>query len=814
MSTATRWLLLLAVIPYFFSCTFRPLLNKRDSGSPQNPENRLTGDTLVFTPGVYVRFSERLEKDLAAGDTLPPETALQLLENDYRELQRFSSVGEDTSFWELKRQYTTELTRAADALLGYPEAPQELSLLLAAEQNDTPLTAEWEPEAGRYSEAELDSLVYALIHIREENVLEDIPDADHARVEQRIKFLTNGGRKVFSKWLARSSRYIPFLRTILRRHNLPEDLVYLAMIESGFSTKAYSWAHAAGPWQFIGSTARVFGLKRDYWVDERYDIIKSTNAAARFLRLLYDRYDDWYLAFAAYNCGPQRVDRALKYHQTRDYWQLWTLPRETRNYVPMFLAARRIAENPEKYGFHDIAYQDSLLLDTVTVKGSYSLREIASRLHIDRQLLQSLNAQLLRGVTPPSDAGYHLYLPRGKHAEFYAALPELKKAKTSGIVSRHKVRWGESLSTIARRFGVSVASLQRANNLHNSNIRAGQTLLIPGPQWRAGGNTRPGGEKTSYHVKRGDTLGEIAARFGVRVRDIRNWNGMRSNRIYAGQKLTIYTAGGPQKSGTAGGKTSTAQTSTKTPKGDFHLVKSGETASEIASRYSISLKQLRNWNHLSRNYTIKAGQKLRVAPPGEEASSGTPQAHTAGSTDTPRYYTVRKGDIPSRIARRHGITLQQLRAWSHLDRKSTIYPGQRLRVSAGRKQKSADSQTPTDIKKLSVTHTVQPGETAGSIAQRYGITLAELKSWNHITNANKLLPGQVLLVNRPQTNGAEIYTEYLVKNGDSLWEIARRHGVSVQQLQSWNGLDNSHALQPGERILIKKGSQNEQNRDD
>lgn len=634
----------------------------RDESGTSAPERSLlypdTTELLeacIFAPDDYLYYCRLLEQTLIQRDTIDLDLIYGDMERQYGEIQRFTNVA-DSALLELKRQYTRELTAMAGVMLGL-EGIERVNVLLDEELYDiTP--SDWEQDFTRYSTADLDSIVYDLIHIPPDLQMTDIPDAQHELVAAKVKFLTGPGSKSFRRWLSRSTRYIPLLKEIIAEYNLPPDLVYLAMIESGFSTKAYSWAHAAGPWQFIGSTAKIFGLKRDYWIDERYDPIASTHAAAKFLRLLYNRYQDWYLAFAAYNSGPGRVDRALRRHDTRDYWQLWSLPRETRNYVPMFLAARQIARDPERFGFADIDYQPPVAQDTVLVEGGYRLQDIAGAIGVEAQLLKELNPAFLREVTPPGDQLSLLKLPAGTRGQFLAGLAGIPKAADTRIATRHKVRYGETLSSIALRYGISVRTIKQANNLSNSRIFAGQTLVIMDantPIQSGGGQgfTKNGGEATRYRVKRGDTLSEIALRYGLSVSMIRKWNGIgRRGDIYAGQNLVLYlNSNGPAANAVTEGEWL------------IHTVTRGENASLLAERYQVSLSDLRSWNQLDRKMILQIGQKLKVG-------------HNQGSQVIE--YQVRAGDSLWLIAERHNVTTANLIKWNNLGRDDTIFPGDKL----------------------------------------------------------------------------------------------------------------------------------------
>ncbi len=371
------------------------------------------------------------------------------------------------------------------------------------------------------------------------------------RVKTMIKLFQERKHKEFQTWLDRYSLYASTIRPILASYGLPEELIYLAMIESGLNTKAYSYAHAVGPWQFISATGRRYGLKRDWWVDERRDVVKSTHAAAKYLKDLYDEFDDWYLAMASYNTGEARVRRTIRREGHRDYWRMITLPRQTRNYVATVLAAAIIGSDPESYGFqtNELTQWEYEVID---IDRSLDLDKIAHALRVNYQDLKTYNPELRQGVTPPSKQPYQLKVPMGKGSTNTGAMASIP---TSDKIDYqiHYVHRGETLSVIARKYNVSLTRLVQANRIKNRNrLSVGQKLVIPAPKNYASSSSRKairkstppasGYLKKTYTVKKGDTLGQIAEDFNTSAKRIRHWNGLSyGQHIYPGQKLTIYT---------------------------------------------------------------------------------------------------------------------------------------------------------------------------------------------------------------------------------------------------------------------------------
>ena len=314
----------------------------------------------------------------------------------------------------------------------------------------------------------------------------DIPVEMQPLVAQYIRFFQGPGRKWFRRWVSRSTRYIPVMQPILEAYGVPRDTVYVAMIESGFSSQAYSWAHAAGPWQFIPGTATWFGLKQDFWVDERRDPIKATHAAAKYLRLLYSELGHWYLAWAGYNTGGARVRRLCERKGTTDFWELSEgrgLMPETRHYVPKVIAAALIAKNPQAFGFsHDeFDYQAPLEFDEVRIVDVTDLSVIAKAAGVSEDEIRELNPELKRGCTPPAteEAPYVLRIPKGRLAQFTENFSKVPKAQRMRYVE-HRVKPGDTLSRIARRHGTSAEVIMTFNGIRNARaLKVNTALMIP-----------------------------------------------------------------------------------------------------------------------------------------------------------------------------------------------------------------------------------------------------------------------------------------------------------------------------------------------
>ncbi len=304
----------------------------------------------------------------------------------------------------------------------------------------------------------------------------------HPKVRYFIDLFSNRERHFFAKILARSGRYLPMIANVLSEEGLPEELAYLALIESAFQTGATSSQGAVGLWQFIPSTARMYGLRIDAWVDERRDPEKSTRAAAAYLKELHSYFGRWFLATAAYNAGPGAIDKAMQKSGAKDFWTLSRkakLSDETRNFVPKFVAAAIIATDPEKYGFDNLQYESPLEYEAFEIRRPLRLGVLAEMAEADVSTIRELNPALLRKATPPTDEPFLVKLPVGKSLVFAKSYQKNDHNTQESVRSvTHEVRKGETLILIARRYGQEVGSLMKLNGLANARIRIGQKLKI------------------------------------------------------------------------------------------------------------------------------------------------------------------------------------------------------------------------------------------------------------------------------------------------------------------------------------------------
>ncbi|PKN11033.1 MAG: lytic transglycosylase [Deltaproteobacteria bacterium HGW-Deltaproteobacteria-5] len=393
----------------------------------------------------------------------------------------------------------------------------------------------------------------------------EIPHLMNADVEKEIRSFQGPEREFFIGSYERSAKYKDLIVGELRKAGVPEELFWLPLVESGFKATALSSARALGLWQFIPSTGYKFGLSRDEWVDERMDVLKSTQAAIAYLKELHAMFGDWLTVLAAYNCGEGRVLRVISRQQINFFDRFWDLyaqlPNETARYVPRFLATLHIVKNPGKYGFDLQTTKDSLLkYETVKVNKIMKLSDIASKMEVSEETITVLNAELRHKLTP--DHEYTIRIPKGSLDKFnsvYNDIPETEKptftyarsqsprsasihsnskSKSSGTYDTHRVRRGETLASIANKYGVSVRALQRANRLSKKNgLKSGHTVRIPNGRNLAALDNND--TVSIYKVKKTESLHDIAKRFDVPVAKLKKANNLKGNSIYAGRKIKI-----------------------------------------------------------------------------------------------------------------------------------------------------------------------------------------------------------------------------------------------------------------------------------
>ena len=422
-----------------------------------------------------------------------------------------------------------------------------------------------------------------------------VPLVLNRHVERNLNYFRSGIFDRFQGYLHRFEKYKQMVNQIFSEFGLPPELAYLSLVESGFNPRAYSRARASGPWQFMKATGRMYGLNVTWYVDERRDPVKSTIAAAHHLRDLYDQFGSWPLALGAYNAGGGKISRAIRRTGSRDFWKIrktWYIRRETKEYVPRFIAATLIASHPKDYGF-SIPSIEPYAYDEVLIHKRVHLKAVAKTTGISFEDLRELNPELRRSIIPALRKGYSLKVPVGM-GEIVKKQHDLIKPWTQPpppSTTWYRVRYGDSLSTVAKRFGMKVRALKNLNRLSGNLIRVGDKLRVREKEQPIDLKSR------WYTVRRGDHLSGIAKKFRTTAQKLKRLNNLSGNLIHVGDKLQVR---GTTRQGTPKGETK------------WYRVRQGDSLWTIARRFSVSVTDLKILNNL-RSSAIRAGKLLLVS---------------------------------------------------------------------------------------------------------------------------------------------------------------------------------------------------------
>ncbi len=473
-------------------------------------------------------------------------------------------------------------------------------------------------------------------------VFTTIPTEINPAVEKWINYFQGRGRNHMERYLSRSTRYEKLMKKVLRDNGLPEDLFYIALIESGFTSRATSHASAVGYWQFIRGTGKRYGLEINKFVDERRDPVLATQAAAEYFKGLYSVFGSWYLAMASYNVGENRVKKEVMKNYTRDFWELAKkkrLPRETVNYVPKFIAAKLIAQNPEKYGFGDIDYLPPIEFDTISINQAVNLRVMADKINYNYEDFKALNPKFKGEVAPLKDTSLVLRIPVGMketslQAANESAVQAVEYIADAGETETYRIRRGDNLYVIARRYRTSVAYLRDLNDISKGKkLKIGMRIQVPDrtplrerkdrteKQKVAAAPVREtaspkseyqdeGGVSKYYIVQSGDSLFSIAQKYNTSVKELKKINNIRRGRfLRVGVKIKLPELSKPVEEAKINKNSDARQ---KKSKGKFHVVRAGENLKLIAEKYKIDLADLKSKNNLKNPSKILIGHRLLI----------------------------------------------------------------------------------------------------------------------------------------------------------------------------------------------------------
>ena len=656
----------------------------------------------------------------------------------------------------------------------------------------------------------------------------DVPMVWNRRVQRALSFYIHNRENTVDRWFSRALYYLPLMKKMFADSGLPKDLAYLPLIESGFNPLAYSYANASGIWQFIASTGKIYGLKRSFWVDERRDPIRSTEAAIGYLRKLFGDFGHWHLALAAYNCGENGVSHCIARNKTNDYWNLKRLPKQTKNYVPCYLAALTIAKNPKCFGV-TMPPIDPLPLDTVHTADCISLNDIADGLAVDRDTLKKMNPHILRWCTPP-DTGALLYLPAGRKRSwngFLAQLPPEKRVRWY----RCEIKRGDDVESLARQYNVPSDALVTINRITAPRLTPGHHLFIPvsavplaqgvayppPPESEIKALDLPdyefSGVSIRYRVHSGDFLGRIARHYHVSVTQLCRWNHITGHALLRPGRLLVVSRPQPQVETTpppvfaqapATGPQQTLPVVVQTPQGvvqvpvvvqvpmvvqapqgPTHVVEIGETPFSISRKFNIPLKELATLNGLNLAHpNIKIGQTLQLPPT---------TVRTVSSDTVKNDTQVAGPQTPLAPAR------ESNEATKRTDSVAASAPAAPLQPPAAAVQKPKG-----------FLYVVATGEDVFRISLRYSVSVDSLMSANHLTDVLLVHAGDTLLIPAahdtvlnpgvPPSQADVIY--YKVKDGDTLTRIAAEFGVPIDNLYKDNKLNPDTVLTPGKVIRV------------
>ncbi|MBK7987164.1 MAG: LysM peptidoglycan-binding domain-containing protein [Ignavibacteria bacterium] len=640
-----------------------------------------------------------------------------------------------------------------------------------------------------------------------------VPITINDAVEKSVAFLTqNKGRKFYQRWLERSGRWFPMMKRIAQEEGVPQEIVYLSMMESGLNPNAVSRAKAVGLWQFMQSTGEMYNLRVTRWTDERRHPEKSTRAAMRHLRDLYGDFGDWHLALASYNYGPNGVRRAIKKTgmDKPTFWDVVPyLPKETRNYVPLFLALTIVTSNPAEYGFdiEQINFEPEHTFETMVVNEPVALSVLAQCAGVSLDELRSLNTELT-GISTPPGKPYELRLKVGTLQTFrerYAALTDEDKRPWID----HVVQKKETLLSIGRRYSVAAQQIADLNGISDasSKLRRGAVLRIPlSPAQR---------ETVLAQQEQQPALTQNSATGQLNSSQASTTDTIASQAVMP--MISSNSVSQPKLSAENVVKQNSEQQSAK--RFVKHTVKQGENLSSIARSYGVRLSDLRLWNNMAiGSEEIRIGERLNVA---EEfgtmksvAEVPSKQEKVLQSSEKVSH-TVSKGETLAQIANEYNIALSDLLRANKMSLNSTLVIGKTLIIPNGVESRSESRAkmsafASADSKKLE--HKVKTGENIGIIAATYGVEVNDIRRWNPTIEGNRIIAGEKLTIYAERSAKGSSFSDnnkteslpkhYIVRKGDSLTEIAEKFGVNVQTLRKKNKLRSNNVL-AGQRIRIQ-----------